>query len=100
MANVFWFIVLIGILIFAHESGHFLFAKLFRVKVLTFSLGFGTPVRLGRFKLSWTRGETEYRVAWFPIGGFVRMLGEDPTEEISAAERAAPSPPRSPGSAS
>ncbi len=87
MANVFWFIVLIGILIFAHESGHFLFAKLFRVKVLTFSLGFGTPVRLGRFKLSWTRGETEYRVAWFPIGGFVRMLGEDPTEEISAAER-------------
>ncbi|HOX46851.1 MAG TPA: site-2 protease family protein [Myxococcota bacterium] len=87
MANLFWFIVLIGILIFAHESGHFLFAKLFHVKVLTFSLGFGTPVRLGRFKLSWRRGETEYRVAWFPIGGFVRMLGEDPTEEITQADR-------------
>ncbi len=88
MANLFWFIVLIGILIFAHESGHFLFAKLFRVKVLTFSLGFGTPIRLGRFKLSFRRGETEYRLAWFPMGGFVRMLGEDPTEEIAAEEQA------------
>ncbi|MBN2493002.1 MAG: site-2 protease family protein [Deltaproteobacteria bacterium] len=88
MASLFWFIVLIGILIFAHEGGHFLFAKLFRVKVLTFSLGFGTPVSLGRrFRLSWKRGETEYRIAWFPIGGFVRMLGDDPTEPIAEADQ-------------
>jgi regulator of sigma E protease len=97
MANLFWFIVLIGILIFAHESGHFLFAKLFRVKVLTFSLGFGTPIRLGRLKLSWRRGDTEYRIAWFPMGGFVRMLGEDPTEELPPAERARSFPAQSPG---
>ncbi len=83
MATLFWFVVLIGLLIFAHEGGHFSFAKLFKVKVLTFSLGFGTPVRLGKFKLSFKLGETEYRIAWFPVGGFVRMLGEDPTEEIA-----------------
>ncbi len=87
MASVFWFIVLIGILIFAHESGHFLFAKLFNVKVLTFSLGFGGPIRIGRYKLSWRPGETEYRVAWFPAGGFVRMMGDDPTEQIAESDR-------------
>jgi len=83
VATLFWFVVLIGLLIFVHEGGHFSFAKLFKVKVLTFSLGFGTPVRIGRFKLSFRLGETEYRIAWFPVGGFVRMLGEDPTEEIA-----------------
>jgi len=82
LTTLFWFVVLVGILIFAHEGGHFTFAKLFRVKVLTFSLGFGTPIRLGRFKLSFKPGETEYRIAWFPIGGFVRMVGDDPTEEV------------------
>ncbi len=87
LVSLFWFSVLIGLLVFAHEGGHFLFAKLFRVKVLTFSLGFGTPIRLGKFKLSWTPGETEYRVAWLPIGGFVRMLGEDPTEEVKGDDR-------------
>ncbi|MBW1807613.1 MAG: site-2 protease family protein [Deltaproteobacteria bacterium] len=87
MASLFWFIVLIGILIFAHEGGHFTFAKLFKVKVLTFSLGFGTPIRLGKFKLSFKPGETEYRIAWFPIGGFVRMLGDDPSEEIPVADQ-------------
>ncbi len=87
MTNLLWFLILIGVLIFAHESGHFLFAKLFRVKVLTFSLGFGGAIRLGRFRLAFTRGETEYRISWFPIGGFVRMLGEDPTQEVDPAER-------------
>ncbi len=87
MASAFWFIVLIGILIFAHEAGHFLFAKLFRVKVLTFSLGFGGPIRIGRYKLSFQPGETEYRIAWFPAGGFVRMMGDDPTEDIAPQDR-------------
>jgi regulator of sigma E protease len=87
MASIFWFIVLIGILIFAHEGGHFLFAKLFKVRVITFSLGFGSPIRFGRFKLSWKPGETEYRIAWFPAGGFVRMLGDDPTEEVPPEDR-------------
>ncbi len=87
LESFFWFSVLIGILVFAHEGGHFLFAKLFRVKVLTFSLGFGTPIRVGKFKLSRKMGETEYRIAWFPVGGFVRMLGEDPTEEVTGEDR-------------
>jgi regulator of sigma E protease len=87
MASIFWFIILIGILIFVHEGGHFLFAKLFNVRVLTFSLGFGGPVRIGRYRASWQPGETEYRIAWFPLGGFVRMLGDDPTQEIAATDQ-------------
>ena len=96
MATFFWFIVLIGVLIFAHECGHFLFAKLFGVKVLTFSLGFGTPISIGRFKLCFHWGETEYRVAWVPAGGFVRMLGEDPTEEIPEEDKPRAFPSQAP----
>ncbi|MDJ0764602.1 MAG: RIP metalloprotease RseP [Myxococcota bacterium] len=71
-----YFIVLIGVLIFIHEGGHFIFAKLFKVKVHVFSLGFGP--RLIGFK----RGETLYKISLVPLGGYVKMLGEDPTEEI------------------
>ncbi|PID39125.1 MAG: RIP metalloprotease RseP [Proteobacteria bacterium] len=73
---VVYFILLVGVLIFVHELGHFLFAKLFDVKVLKFSLGFG-PKATG-----FHRGETEYCVGWLPLGGFVKMLGEDPNDEI------------------
>ncbi len=69
------FIIVIGALIFVHELGHFLFAKLFRVRVLKFSLGFG-PKLFGR-KI----GETEYVLSAFPLGGFVKMLGENPKEQ-------------------
>jgi regulator of sigma E protease len=71
-----YFILFIGPLIFVHELGHFLFAKLFDVKVLKFSLGFG-PRAVG-----FRKGETEYCVAWVPLGGYVKMLGEDPNDEI------------------
>jgi regulator of sigma E protease len=71
-----YFILFIGVLIFVHEMGHFLFAKLFDVKVIKFSLGFG-PRAVG-----FRKGETEYCVAWVPLGGFVKMLGEDPQDEI------------------
>lgn len=71
-----YFILFIGPLIFVHELGHFLFAKLFNVKVHKFSLGFG-PKAVG-----FRKGETEYVIAWVPLGGFVKMLGEDPTDEI------------------
>jgi regulator of sigma E protease len=87
MQSVLWGIILIGILIFAHELGHFLFAKLFKVKVLTFSLGFGGPISIGKLKLSVQWGETEYRIAWFPIGGLVRMLGDESIEGVSDADR-------------
>jgi regulator of sigma E protease len=74
-------IVLLGILIFVHELGHFLVAKSLGVKVLTFSLGFGPKV-VGR-----TIGDTEYRLSAFPLGGYVKMLGEEPGEELAAGER-------------
>lgn len=76
----FAFVLLLSILIFVHELGHFLVAKACGVRVLKFSLGFGPPVGFGRFRLRWTRGHTEYVVAWFPLGGFVKMLGENPDD--------------------
>ena len=72
-----------GILIFlvvAHEFAHFATAKLFGIKVLEFGVGF--PPRLAGFR----RGETEYTVNWLPLGGFVRLLGEeDPDDPRSLA---------------
>lgn len=75
------FIVLLGLLIFVHELGHFLFAKLFGVKVLKFSLGFGPKV-FGR-----QYGETEYLISAFPLGGYVKMLGEQPDEEVAVEDK-------------
>ncbi len=71
METVLAFLVLVGILIWFHELGHFLFAKLFGVKVEVFSVGFG-PVL---FKRQW--GETEYRLSVIPLGGFVKLYGEE-----------------------
>jgi len=79
--TIVYFILFIGVLIFVHEMGHFIFAKLFDVKVLKFSLGFG-PRAVG-----FNRGETEYVVAWVPLGGFVRMLGEDPNDEVRPEDK-------------
>lgn len=78
--GIFYFLILVGILIFIHEGGHFIFAKLFKVRVHVFSLGMGP--RLFGFK----KGDTDYRISAVPIGGYVRMLGEDPGEELNAAE--------------
>ena len=72
--NIFAFIIGLGFLIFAHEAGHFIVAKLFKVRVLVFSLGFGK--RLFGFR----RGDTDYRVSVFPLGGYVRMAGDSPDE--------------------
>lgn len=69
-------IPLLGTLIFVHELGHFLAAKACGVRVLKFSLGFGSPIGFGNFRMRWVRDGTEYVVAWFPLGGFVKMLGE------------------------
>jgi regulator of sigma E protease len=65
-------VVVLGVLIFFHELGHFLVAKRAKVGVLKFSLGFG-PKLVG-FK----RGETEYLLSALPLGGYVKMIGEDP----------------------
>jgi len=78
---LFAFVAMLGVLIFVHELGHFLVAKACGVRVLKFSLGFGSPVGIGRYRLRWERNGTEYVVAWFPLGGFVKMLGENPDDE-------------------
>ena len=71
------FIPMLGILIFVHELGHFLVAKACGVRVLKFSLGFGSPIGIGNLRMRWERGGTEYVIAWVPLGGFVKMLGEE-----------------------
>lgn len=71
METLLAFLVLIGVLVWLHELGHFIFAKLFGVKVEVFSIGFG-PVVLSK---KW--GETEYRVSAIPLGGFVKLYGEE-----------------------
>jgi regulator of sigma E protease len=84
MNTVVSFIVCLGILIFVHELGHFLFAKLFKVRVLKFSLGFGPKI------FSKTVGETEYQLSALPLGGYVKMFGENPDEqEASSSDKAA-----------
>ncbi len=77
MNTVLSLIIVLGILIFIHELGHFLFAKFFRVKVLKFSLGFGPRI----FGHTW--GETEYILSAFPLGGYVKMCGESINAEVS-----------------
>ncbi len=73
-------IIVLGVLIFAHEFGHFIVAKGFGIKVLRFSLGFG-PKIVGK-----TFGETEYCIASVPLGGYVKILGQDPEEKIDPEE--------------
>jgi regulator of sigma E protease len=73
-------IIALGFLIFVHELGHFLMAKFTDVKVITFSLGFGKKL----WKRTW--GETEYALSVFPLGGYVKLLGEGTEEEIPAEE--------------
>ncbi len=75
-------IILFGFLIFIHELGHFIFAKLNNVKVLKFSLGFGPKIIGKRI------GETEYLLSAIPLGGYVKMLGEEPDEEVENLDKA------------
>lgn len=70
------FIIVLGVLIFFHELGHFLVARFFGVGVEKFSLGFG-PRLFGK-----TIGMTDYRVSLIPLGGYVKMVGEEPDAPI------------------
>ena len=74
MNTVISFAIVLGLLIFVHEFGHFIWAKIFGVKVLKFSLGFGPKLISKQF------GETEYLISAFPLGGYVKMFGENPGE--------------------
>jgi len=82
LQNLAAFVLLLGALVFVHELGHFLFAKAVGVKVLRFSIGFGPPL------FSFTRGETEYRIAALPLGGYVKMAGEVPGEDATPDDEA------------
>ena len=70
----------LGVLIVFHEFGHFLLAKLSGVGVLTFSVGFGPKLWVKK------KGETEYALSAFPLGGYVKMVGEDPEEEVQQSD--------------
>jgi regulator of sigma E protease len=76
------FVIVLGLLIFFHELGHFLAAKFFGVRVERFSFGLGP--RLVGVKV----GDTDYRISAFPLGGYVKMVGEGPDEEVSEEEKA------------
>jgi regulator of sigma E protease len=69
--------VVLGIIIVIHELGHFLVAKFFKIKVETFSVGFGP--RLFGFR----KGDTDYRISAFPLGGYVKMAGETPMDTLT-----------------
>jgi regulator of sigma E protease len=71
------FLFVLGVLVFVHELGHFLAARRVGVRVLTFSLGFGPKI------LKFTRGDTEYCVSAIPLGGYVKMAGENPDDPRS-----------------
>lgn len=73
-------IVVLGVLIFFHELGHFLVARFFGVGVEKFSLGFG-PRLVGR-----QIGRTDYRISAIPLGGYVKMVGEEPDAELPPAD--------------
>lgn len=79
--SIVYFLLLVGVLVVIHELGHFTAAKLLDFKVLRFSVGFGRPL--------WrvARGETEYQIALIPLGGYVRILGEDADDNVSESER-------------
>ncbi|TKS61093.1 MAG: zinc metalloprotease [Nitrospira sp.] len=81
MQKAWWFLVVLGVLVAFHELGHFLAARWVGVRVLKFSLGFG-PKLFGR-----QVGETEYLLSAIPLGGYVKLFGEDETEATTSEDR-------------
>src|SRR5678815_4593865 len=71
--------LVLGIIIVIHELGHFLVAKLFKIKVETFSVGFGPRL------LGYRYGETDYRISALPLGGYVKMAGENVGDSVTGA---------------
>jgi regulator of sigma E protease len=82
-------IVVLGVLIFVHEAGHFVAAKWAGIYVHRFSLGLGPPIPW----LTFRRGETEYSISWLPLGGYVKMASREEDIGSSALEGGAPSQP-------
>ena len=80
MTTIWAFAFVLGVLVFIHELGHFMMARWHGVRVLTFSLGFGPKL------LSVRRGDTEYCLSAFPLGGYVKMAGENPDDQVTGAD--------------
>ena len=76
--------LVLGVMILVHEWGHFVAARIFGVRVDVFSIGFGPRL------FGWKRGATDYRVSALPLGGYVRMAGQDPSEIDSANSTSIP----------
>jgi regulator of sigma E protease len=89
MITILAFLVTIGVLVFVHELGHFLAAKWAGIHVHRFSLGLGSPIPA----LTTKRGETEYCVAWIPLGGYVKMATKEEDATSSALEGGTPPDP-------
>jgi len=77
--DLFAAVLVLGIIIILHELGHFLVAKFFKIRVDTFSIGFGPRL------IGFRRGETDYRISAFPLGGYVRMATEYPTDAATGS---------------
>jgi regulator of sigma E protease len=79
VTSILAFVFVLGVLVFVHELGHFLAARRIGVRVLTFSLGFGPKL------IGFTRGDTEYCLSAIPLGGYVKMAGENPEDNRTGA---------------
>ncbi len=79
-SNIVPFTLLLGILVFVHELGHFLIARACGVRVEVFSIGFGKKI------LSYKKGDTTYCLALIPLGGYVKMFGEHTAEHVKPEE--------------
>lgn len=88
LQNIWWALIMIGVMILIHELGHYWAARFFDVKVDTFSFGFGP--RLFGFK----KGETDFRFSLILLGGYVKMVGEQPGDEQAADPRSFQAKPR------
>ena len=89
LTTVLSLIVVLGVLVFVHEAGHFLAAKWAGIYVHRFSLGLGAPIQW----LTTRRGETEYSISWLPLGGYVKMASAEEDIGSSPLEGGAPSTP-------
>src|SRR5438132_8281569 len=75
--SIFIALIVLGVIIVIHELGHFLVAKFFGIKVETFSVGFGPRL------IGFRKGDTDYRISAFPLGGYVKMAGETPMDTVT-----------------
>lgn len=87
LVNILSLVVVLGVLVFVHELGHFLAAKAAGMYVHRFSIGMGKPIKA----LTWHRGETEYAISWLPLGGYVKVASREEDPSSSALEGGAAS---------